>query len=472
MKERVVQMTITVIAAVLLAWTAAAQNPMLQELENSFVRLNEEVRPSVVNIEVKSSAPEEGRQMEDLFRFFGWPVPEEGMPQPMPRQGTGSGFLLDKQGHIVTNNHVVSDAYSISVRLWNGDEYDAEVIGRDPDTDLAVIKIEPRGDLPIARLGDSDALKVGQFAVALGSPRGFEGSLSFGHISALGRENLAGLAVQGLRFQNLIQTDAAINLGNSGGPLCNIEGEVIGINVAILYGANSIGFAIPINTAKEIVPELIANKKITRGYIGVQISDAKDFASAVGLPDADGAFVKGVQEGTPAETAGLKYYDVIRKVNGKPVKNSHELVSTISSFDPGTEVTLDVWRDGKDQQIKVVLGEWNPDEETVMPSKDSQVLGMTVRALTPDVVERMGLEPDTSGVIITQVEPGSPADAANLMHGDIIIEVARNEVTDVASFRALVNKHSTPGGSLLIRYVRGNNQADITVLKVPQETAE
>jgi serine protease Do len=244
------------VALLLLGGNAVARSPILKEIEDAFIRLHQEVRPSVVTIDTKGApAQSETRgepDLEDLFRFFG--VPEGGRPRgpmrPMPRtRATGSGFIYDTAGHIVTNNHVVDGADSITVRLSNGSEYPATVVGQDPDTDLAVIKIEADEVLPAVQLGDSDELKVGQFAIALGSPRGFEGSLSFGHISALGRENLAGLAAQGLRFQNLIQTDAAINLGNSGGPLANIDGEVVGINIAIVWGANSLGFAIPVNTA-------------------------------------------------------------------------------------------------------------------------------------------------------------------------------------------------------------------------------
>ena len=228
-------------AAILLAGGAQAMSPLLRDIEDAFVRLNEEVRPCVVNINTKGAAEEEGGAMpegyEDLFRFFGMPSPHGGQGMPMPRQmrmSTGSGFIYDKEGHIITNNHVVQGAAEITVKLWDGKEYPAKLVGADPDTDLAVIKIEATEDLPVVKMGDSSKLKVGQFAVALGSPRGLEGSLSYGHISALGRENLDDLRRQGLRFQNLIQTDAAINLGNSGGPLTNIEGDVIGINVAIV----------------------------------------------------------------------------------------------------------------------------------------------------------------------------------------------------------------------------------------------
>ena len=261
-----------VLTVALTCGMAAAQSPLLKEIEDSFVRLHEQVGPSVASIEVKGPAGEEMSEMDLFHRFFGIPGPEGSPRTPRPRpQAQGSGFIYDKQGHIVTNNHVIEGADKILVRLWNGSEYEAKVVGADPESDLAVVKIESVENLPPARLGDSDAIKVGQFAVAIGSARGFEGSVSFGHISAIGREGLRGLAVQGLTFQNLVQTDAAINLGNSGGPLCNIAGEVIGINTAIVWGANSIGFAVPVNTAKTVVPQLIEQGQVTRGYLGVAI---------------------------------------------------------------------------------------------------------------------------------------------------------------------------------------------------------
>ncbi len=363
---------------------------------------------------------------------------------------------------------MVADADTISVRLSNGKEYEAKTIGTDPDTDIAVIKIEPDEPLTPAKLGDSDALKVGQFAIAIGSPRQLEGTVSFGHISALGREGLDGLRVQGLRFQNLVQTDAAINLGNSGGPLCNIDGEVVGINTAIVWGANSIGFAIPINSAKEIVPQLISEGHVTRGYLGVGIDDVASFADAVSLPDNTGAFVKEVRPDTPAERAKLQTYDVIRKINGESVANASDLVRRISGFKPGATVKLEVWRDGKAIEVDVELSEWEPETEVAVAS-GGDVLGMQLRALNPDMIDRLGLEPDTKGVLISNVKPGTPAEEANLMPGDIIIEVAQKPVGTPAELRDAVEKEGKPGKSLLIRFLRGNREPDITVLRVPKE---
>ena len=468
---------LAVLTMVLLVFSAAsafALSPVLKEMEDAFVRLHEELRPCVVNIDSKGAGgvgEPDMDQFHDLFRFFGLPGPEQPGPNAPrmripPRVATGSGFIYDKEGHIVTNNHVVAgDDVEITVKLWNDKEYPAKVIGRDPDTDLAVIKIEPDADLPVARLGDSDKLKVGQFAIAVGSPRGFEGSFSFGHISALGREQLS---LPGLRFQHFIQTDAAINLGNSGGPLCNLDGEVTGINIAIVYGANSLGFAIPINTAKQIVPTLISQGKITRGYLGVSITNVKPFMEAVGLADEKGAFVKSVQPGTPADRAGIKPYDVIRKVNGEPVESSADLVRRISGLAPGAQATLEVWRDKAPTEVQVTLEEYAGDLKTAQKGKE--VLGLHVQNLSQEIIERLKVKANVAGVVVTDVEPGSAAEEAGFGPGDIITEVAQKKVNNADDFYRLVKENAVPGKSLLIGYMRaGTDEVDITVIKVPKD---
>lgn len=447
---------------------------LLREIQNSFVELHERLRPSVVNIDVQGKAESMEMTpfgpMEDLFRFFNVPAPQQQERRPIQRrpQGTGSGFIYDAEGLIITNNHVVEEADKITVRLHNGNEYEAQVIGTDPETDIAVIKIQANEPLSPLQLGDSDSVKVGEFAIAIGSPRGFEGSVSFGHISALGRENLRGLAMQGLTFQNLIQTDAAINLGNSGGPLCNIDGEVIGINTAIVFGANSIGFAIPINTAKQTVPMLIADGKVTRGYLGVSIDDANTYTDVdtLGLPDDKGAVVRQVQPDTPADKAGLKTYDVIRKVNGQAVNNASDLVRKISSYSPGTTVTLEILRDQSPLEVEVNLTERNVVAER--RAAEQSVLGIKVRELTPAILERLGADTSLKGVVVVEVEPGSPAEEARITEGDIIIEVAQQAVTSPADFNKLMNEHAEPGKALLIRFVRGTSDPDITIIRVPR----
>ncbi len=447
--------------------TAGAVSPLLKEFEDAFIRLGEEVRPCVVNIDTQNEIDMPSGQglPEDFFRFFGIPAPEGRQIRPRRSvPATGSGFIYDREGHIITNNHVVADAESITVRLWNGKEYSAEVVGTDPDTDLAVIKIDADVDLPVAALGDSSKLKVGQFAVAMGSPRGLEGSLSFGHISALGRDTLP-LRRSGLRFQNLVQTDAAINFGNSGGPLCNIDGEVIGINVAIVWGAESIGFAIPIDTAKEIVPELIAEGKITRGYLGVEIRDADEFAKSLGMPDEQGAYVERVLTDTPAERDGLAVYDVIRKVNGEVVKDSTDLQYKIAHFAPGEKVTLELWRDEKTITVDVKLSEYAGSVEKAVLGPE--VLGLRVRTLPAEMAESLGLDSGTKGVVVADVEPNSAGELAGIEVGDVILEVAKEKVTDASEFRRLVKEHTKPGEALLVRVVSKGGRPMTRLVQVP-----
>lgn len=474
MSKKLVTCLVAAVAMIVSAGVYAQDGmDLLLEIQNQFVRLHDRLRPAVVNIDVQGKTETFEMTpfgpMEDLFRFFNIPdMPERKQIQRRP-QGTGSGFIYDAKGLIITNNHVVEDAEKIVVRLHNGNEYEAEVVGTDPETDIAVIKIDPKEPLTTLPLGDSDTLKVGEFAIAIGSPRGFEGSVSFGHISALGRENLSGLRMQGLTFQNLIQTDAAINLGNSGGPLCNIKGEVIGINTAIVFGANSIGFAIPINTAKQTVPVLIAEGKVTRGYLGVSIDDAKNYADveSLGLTDHKGAVVRQVQPDTPADKAGLKTYDVIRKVNGMEVENASDLVRKISSFSPGTTVTLEILRDRKSLEVQVNLTERKVVAE--LRAREKSILGIKVQDITPTILERLGLQTGTKGVVITEVEPGSPAQDAMLMEGDLIIEVAQKPVTNVREFYKQMEDNAQPGKAILIRFVRGNRDPDITIIRVPKD---
>lgn len=464
---KTLQRALAVAATVaLLVPLSHARSPILREIEDSFVRLHEEVGPCVVSIETEGvSVPKGKKELDELHQFFGAPLPEGQRGETRPL-ATGSGFIYDVDGHIVTNNHVIADAEKIEVLLANGKRYEAKVVGADADTDLAVIRIETDELLMPAVLGDSDTLKVGQFAIAMGSPRGFEGSLSFGHISALGRNNLWGLEAQGIRFQNLVQTDAAINLGNSGGPLCNIDGEVIGINIAIIWGANSIGFAIPVNEVKNIVPDLIADGKVTRGFLGVQIDDATgSIASALGLPDDKGALVEVVRPNTPASRDGIRVYDVIRKVNGEAIENAGALIRKISSLSPGETVMIEVWRDAESLELQTVLGEWNGAEEA--SPKKAPILGMQLREVDAGLRKELGLPEEEGGLLVTQVVAGSPADEAGIRVGDRLTEAAQLPVGTVDSFRMLVKERSGANKSILVRYARGDASPDITVIKVP-----
>jgi len=470
---------------------ADAQKSLLKQFEDEFVALSETVSPSVVEISVKNSsrAAAPGKLNEN-FKFFGLPSPdggdnEDGDGPAPPRRfrpsATGTGFFVDLEGHIVTNNHVVQDAEEIMVELPDGTEIVAEVVGQDPDADIAVIKIDPEGlEIVPVVLGSSANLKVGQFAIAIGSARGQTGSVSYGHISGLGREQLD--LPEGLRFQQFIQTDAAINLGNSGGPLLNIDGEVIGVNVAIVYGANSIGFAIPIDRVKRIVPQLIADGSVTRGWLGVSIMNVEraaanedveleDFMDANDLVDSEGTVIARVTVDGPAEMAGLEPEDIIQKVNDHKIVNTTDLINYVSDLEPGTAGTLDVWRDGKSISIDITIGKF-PGMFTAQWGRD--YLGMHVAKF--DDLERMGFGARPNNVkeqgtdfVIVQVVEGSPAGEAGIRRGDIIVEVAHDEVGSLAEFTDLLEENARPGKTLLIRVSRMEEEAQKIYVKVPDD---
>ncbi|GEM_PF-449831 len=452
---------------------------ILEEIENRFVEIHDRVGPSVVSIERESFVSAFEIDKEDLFKKFGLPLPgpnQKTPSEPEPSQpkikqkviGTGSGFIYSKDGYIVTNNHVVEDAEKITVKTFSGKKYTAKVVATDAESDLAVIKIEPEEELIPVTLGDSDKLKVGQFVAAIGSARGLEGSVSFGHVSALGRENLRDLQVQGLTFQHLIQTDAGINLGNSGGPLVNIKGEVVGVNVALMMGANRIGFAIPINTVKQVIPQLIEVGKVSRGYLGVAVTDVDRFYTALDLPEPRGAFVKKVQENTPASQVGLQVYDVILKVEDNDIENAQDLVNTISSYQPGTEVRLQVWRDSKMIPFTVVLGERSLGVKNTTIRIKPKFFGMELGELTPKERERVGLEEGISGVVITSIEPGSPADEAGLIPGDVITEIQKKPVSSLEDAKKYFTELASQQKPILIKFKRAEQDHDITVINLTE----
>jgi len=366
---------------------------------------------------------------------------------------------MSREGYILTNNHVVEDADQIKVKLSNGKEYDGKVIGRDPKTDLALVKINGASDLPPLKLGNSDDLKVGSWVVAVGSPFGLEQTVTAGIVSAKGRVIGSG------PYDNFIQTDASINPGNSGGPLVNMTGEVVGINTAILAEGRGIGFAIPINMAKEVALQLQETGHVTRGWLGVSIQGiTPELAKSFGLKEGRGALVAQVVPGSPAEKAGIEQGDVIVGFNGKEVTDSKDLSLIVASTPVGKDVTVKLLRDGKAMDRQVKVGEMEQKGVKAAKSPSSQKsLGITVQNLTPEIAKQLGVTKDT-GVVVTGVEPGSPAEEAGIQTGDVIQQVNRKPVKNVDDF---VQKVETAKNqeSILLLLQRGQNNlfAAVTV---------
>jgi serine protease Do len=402
-----------------------------------FVTLAKKLSPVVVNISttqvsgggqgMPSPFGEDDPFSEFWKKFFGNPLPRG----PQRQKSLGSGFIIDRDGFILTNNHVVENAERIVVKLSDGREFDAKVVGRDSKTDIAVIKINDKGNLPVASLGDSDKVEVGEWTMAIGNPFGLDNTVTAGIVSAKDRHIGAG------PYDNFIQTDASINPGNSGGPLINLRGEVVGINTAIFSrtGGNiGIGFAIPINLAKELVPQLKSKGKVTRGWLGVVIQKVTpDLAESLGLDQARGALVANVAKDGPAERAGVKVGDVIVEFDGKEVRDSNELPILVARTPVDRKARLKVLRDKKEVTLTVTIGELK-DEEVVASATEKGDLGLTVQRLTPQIAESLGLE-RVEGLVITAVEPGSAGEEAGLRRGDVILEMDRKAVRNLAEYR-------------------------------------
>jgi serine protease Do len=432
--------------------SAVIKNSDIPMVPANFSGLAEQVRPGVVNIQVIKKI----RNVDFGFRhfpgnpfgdrnpfgdFFG-PFSEGNPPRGFEQRGVGSGFIMSEEGYILTNNHVVEEADQIKVRLANGKEYDGKVVGRDPKTDLALVKIEGASDLYPLHLGNSEDLKVGSWVVAIGSPFGLEQTVTAGIVSAKGRVIGSG------PYDDFIQTDASINPGNSGGPLINMKGEVVGINTAIIASGQGIGFAIPINMAKEIVPQLQEKGHVIRGWLGVSIQEVTPaLAKSFHLKEKKGALVAQVVSDSPAEKAGIEQGDVIVEFNGKEVKDSKELPPIVASTPVGETATLKLWRNGKllDRQVKI--GEMKEKVE-VTKTPSHKPLGITVQNITPEIAKGLGLKKDT-GVVVTGIEPGSPAANAGIQTGDVIREVNRKPVKDVEDFVEKIEKAKNQDNLLL-----------------------
>ena len=411
----------------------------------SFAKLAEAVMPAVINVntEIKtSSARGDDSSPDELFRrFFGGPDKGPDNRDRGPRHGIGSGVIIEASGIALTNAHVVDNASEVEVTVSDGSKYPAKVVGADRKTDLAVLRIDARGrTFRALPLGDSDKAQVGDWVLAVGSPFGLQATVTSGIISAKARHIGAG------PYDDFLQTDAAINPGNSGGPLVNMSGEVVGINTAIVAGGAGIGFAIPSNMAKVISGELLAKGTVTRGWLGVSLQPVTpNLAKSFGKDK--GALVSDVTLGSPAAKAGLKAGDIVTSVNGKPVEDPNDLARVVGFAQPGARANLTVWRDGKEQPIAVTLGQM-PDERTTTR------LGLEVQPLTPELAQRLGIAAKDGGVVVTNIDDGSPAAEAGLKPGDVVKEIDRQPVKSVADFERLTQKADHP---LALRVQRGDS---------------
>jgi serine protease Do len=406
------------------------------------------VVPSVVSVYIKDvQDPSEGRgrMPRDPFHDF-WRFRPEGFPdEPSVRQSSGSGFIISPDGEIITNNHVIDEADSITVQLDDGTEFEAKVVGRDPATDLALIKIEePDRDFAHLALGDSDVVRVGEWVMAVGNPLNMDHTVTVGVVSAKGR--VLGLSAEGNSFENYIQTDAAINFGNSGGPLVNTRAEVVAINTAINARGQNLGFAVPVNTVRQILPQLRSKGRVVRGYLGISIDNLdQDSAEAFGLPDRNGALVVEVVPNRAADKAGVRHGDIVVAIDGEGILDTRQLIDTVSAKPPGTEVELTVIRNGKRKTLDAVLEERTSAETELLresePSREDDTaerVGISVSELDRQTRRMYDLDDQIEGVVITRVSSVSPAADEGLVRGDVIVEANGEEITSVEQLTEIV----------------------------------
>jgi serine protease Do len=426
-----------------------ARPARLSQAAGSFADVAEQLNPAVVNIDATVRDAERSQRLPEE------PSPSDPRRSPEgPRRGAGTGFIIDPAGFILTNHHVIDGADRITVRLADGRSLRAERIGSDPDTDIALIRVRSPGPLPHAILGDSDTLRVGEWVLAIGNPLAYEHTVTVGVVSFIGRKLFDS------SLDRYIQTDAAINYGNSGGPLINSRGEVIGINAAISSRASSIGFAVPINQATAILSQLRASGRVSRGYIGVALRavDA-DLQQSLGLSAGSGVLVQDVTPGSPGDRAGMRVYDLIVAIDGHPVTADDELIQLVSARTPGATATVQVVRDGRPLSLAVKLAE-RPLRETAVSvtppgSPDSHQrsagLGLDVREIDASLASRLSLPRAVAGVLVARVDPGSPAFEADIERGHVVLEVNRHPVRSVDDFRRLTD--GATSGDVLALYL-------------------
>lgn len=441
-------------------WAEADKLDVLQETGSAFSAIAKQALPAVVFIDVETTVEVQQRRYHHPFEEFfgrgqvpGYGVPEESEPRKYHQQGQGSGFIISKDGYILTNNHVVNDADRITVTLGDGRKFEAKLVGTDPKSEVGLIKIDDGNELPFIELGDSDALEVGEWVLAAGNPFGLSQTVTAGIVSAKNRRT----GVLGLEgYENFIQTDAAINPGNSGGPLINIRGEVVGINTAIYSrtgGYMGIGFAIPINQASRIKDQLIKHGKVSRSVLGIIIQEIdEDLAGSFGLEESGGILISQIVEGSAAEESGLQEGDIVVEMDGKKVVKVGAFRNRVAATPPDTQVELKVFRDGKYECILAITKELDGDDNAVKEEVEPAVyekLGLSVENLDATTARQLGYE-EEKGVLITEVGQGGSAWRAGLRPGQVITSVERRLINNVREFREALAASDDSGKVLLL----------------------
>jgi serine protease Do len=460
-KTRVLGIAAIAASAALIVATWASPSHAAAPEKEGFADLVEQVEPSVVTVEVTKTAAVQPSQFqgdpraeEFMQRFFGGRGMRPSQQQPM--QGAGSGFVIDVDGYIVTNNHVVEGADKVTVRLVNGRQYTAEIVGADDKTDLALLKIDA-DDLEAATFGDSDDTRVGDWVVAIGNPFGLGGTATAGIVSARSRDIRSG------PYDDYLQIDAPINRGNSGGPVFNTDGEVVGVNTAIFSpngGSVGIGFAIPSNQVDDIIAELRSDGVVDRGWLGVSLQDIdQDLADSLGLESQDGTLVTQVAGDSPAERAGIEVGDVIVSFDGGPVSNAKDLAKLVGSADSGDKAKLGVRRDDKNVKLTAVLGTPDNSVAAARSEKDLDDLGLAIAPLTDELRDQLGVDEDLEGAVVMRVAPGSKAAAQGIRRGDIVVQADRKPVTSASDLKnALAQAKNAGRDSVPVLVRRGDFQ--------------
>ena len=433
--------------------------------------LAERAGKAVVNISTSKTAPNRGSQIQEMFKnapknhplreFFEQFERQFGQQDAQPRKlsSLGSGFIISTDGFIVTNNHVVAEADEIKVKLLGRDKaYDAKIIGRDPETDLALLKIEAGANLPVLEFGNSDATRVGEWVMAIGNPFGLGHTVTAGIVSAKGRHIGAG------PFDSFLQTDASINPGNSGGPLIDMDGKVVGINTAIVPNGQGIGFATPASMADKVIRQLKNGQKVMRGWLGITMQELDENTSkAVGLKDTKGVLVAHVIPGDPADKGGMKIGDVILKANGQPVDDSSALLARVASMPPGEKIQLGVWRQNRMTDLTITLGERKPNFVAEQQDKGTKsktvatLLGLGLRPVEGgEEAQALGLQ-KPEGLLVLEIQPSSPAAQIDIQPGDVLVEANQHPVNTVEQLKTLVAKSKQKGLMMLLLKRQGRN---------------